>query len=66
MRKLMDKPKYDGYKIKCKTCKCRFFAPFKDVRAIGYDDLGIVYCPNCDAKIYQSIFWRKHREGEDK
>ena len=28
MREILTAAKYDGYKIKCRTCQCDFFAPF--------------------------------------
>jgi len=66
MRKLLANPKYDGYKIKCKTCRCGFFVPFEDVRSSGiWDEYAYVKCPICDKKIEQSIFWKKHKVGED-
>lgn len=57
MKSLLTKPKYDGYQIKCKTCKCEFFVPFDGVRSSGiWDDCAYVMCPNCTNKIEQSFF----------
>jgi hypothetical protein len=65
MQKFITKPKYDGYKIKCRTCQCNFFAPFADVDIIGYDGPEYVNCPNCNKRIYRSLFWKKHKSKEE-
>lgn len=66
MQKIITKPKYDGYKIKCRTCRCNFFASFADVKAIDYDDgFEYVSCPNCNKRIWHSLFWKKHRSKEE-
>lgn len=66
MKKIFARPKYDGYKIKCRTCKCEFFVPFGDISTFGYDDLEYVSCPICNKRILRSLFWKKCKEGEDK
>ena len=61
MKSLLTRPKYDGYKIKCGTCRCRFFVPFEDVRTSGFwGDERYVSCPHCHRKIEYSFFWKKH------
>lgn len=61
MRKIMSKPKYDGYEVKCWSCRCKFFASFEDVDVCGYDDMEYVMCPSCNHRLYHSLFWKKHR-----
>lgn len=66
MRKIFIKPKYDGYKVKCGTCKCEFFAALGDIDTFGYDDIEYVMCPTCNKRILRSLFWKKCKEGESK
>ena len=59
MREVLTHPKYDGYKIKCRKCKCVFFVPFEDVSTLCYDEFEYVACPHCENRIYHSLFWKK-------
>ena len=66
MKSFLTKPKYDGYKIKCYTCECRFFVPFDGVQTSGiWGEFEWVSCPSCNKRIEYSLFWKKHRIGED-
>lgn len=64
MREILTHSRYDGYKIKCGKCKCVFFAPFEDVRALCYDELEYVECPHCENRIYRSLFWKKYKRED--
>lgn len=64
MREILTAAKYDGYKIKCRTCRCDFFAPFNDM-CTDYDDRKYVSCPYCSKKIYRSLFWKKYSRYGD-
>ena len=66
MKSFITKPKYDGYKIRCRRCKCEFFVPFEDVHITGYDEIEAVLCPGCKTKIWHTFVWRKCKEGGDK
>lgn len=65
MQKFITKPKYDGYKIKCRACQCNFFASFADVDVVGYDGLEYTNCPNCNRTIWHSLFWKKYKSKEE-
>lgn len=62
METMISIPKYTGYKIKCRRCKCIFFAPLEPPYGRAYPHYR---CPSCDKRIQKRFWWKKERIGRE-
>lgn len=54
--KILSKPKYVGYKVKCPKCKTEFIGKFYELEGCAYE---YFRCPSCDSRIEKRFWWRK-------